>query len=1250
MIKRTSKYLGWFLLSTFVAVLLYLTCTYSGLKFITQMLERIMPNELQIQMQSGALIRTIQIKSFNLNTRDIHIQANNVKFHINFFALILNDLNIDRFHADKLHIHIKEAQHSPNTSAPGFSLPVKIHLQNTSITQFIYQDGKQSYHLNNLNLDTKVRTNEIKIDALNTVYQHVNYAISGHFNLSPVQLHLVLNRQQEKQKPLDIMLNANGSWQHIKFSAQAKSPVAIKVQGEISDLLTSPKWKMQGNSSQLFLDKEMNTYSAQFSGTGDAKKLLVNAKLKPIKSRADTLISLRLQSDDLSKEQIKAYLSWQDLFWPKRKNHQLVSPSGNLTISGSVNHYLFNGDLTVRGKDVPSTDLSISGEGNKSSLNFKTINLNLLNGVVSGAGTVNWQQHLNYHFKLNARDLQPNRFWVNFPGDINFDIDLKTHNNQTRAVLADINGVVRSKSIGGFANFSLNHYQLKTGILKVHTDDSHVYADFNAEKHMKMNWDINITDLEELTPFAQGTIISKASIRKEQNGYQLQGTTSVDGLQWQTISLDSLNADFSLSSNPDKSSVANIDATDLSYKNYYLKRIHFDTKGKNPTHEIYIVINNNDNLIDTKMVADYNANLSKWLVKVSRLNLVSTQSGRWHLQQPFTLRHTNQSTHLEKFDWRSANQRVHIQRLTIVNNILNTANFKIKNLSLATFNSFFPNNVNVAGKLNMQGNYLNKKSVANAQFKLDLKKARITYPENESTETIAFSEANIDTSIDNNLLQSHLKIMLQKNDYLDYSVNIDKFDPVHIINDQQMVKMQLKAQLHSLDIVKPFISANENISGQFNADLTWNGTFANPAISGIAAISKAKLQIAKQGLNLTNMNAKLTGEGSKINYLFSADSGKGNMKITGQTLLNKNYETLLDITGNNFEIDRTPHFHIIVSPKLKVKIANEALHITGDLLIPMTHIDLMSYANVETLSSDVKIIKASGTQSNATLLDNLYANINLILGDDISLKTKFLTAQLAGKLQLNDTPSTETTANGELTITKGTVSAFGQSLTITNGKLLYAGGPTTDPGLNIKAYKEIRTFVNPAEGSVTQNTLASSGSSGAAQTINAPLQQKMINVGIDVTNTLSDPHFILYSDQANLSQADILSYLILGYPMSQASGSQGEALIQAANALSASNNDMSGLISNIKDTLNINEIGLQTNNYLNTANNSVEQNTSLVLGKMLSPRLFVHYSIGLIVPINTLSATYAFDRNWSLQTETNSLGNGVDLIYTWQRD
>ena len=57
--------------------------------------------------------------------------------------------------------------------------------------------------------------------------------------------------------------------------------------------------------------------------------------------------------------------------------------------------------------------------------------------------------------------------------------------------------------------------------------------------------------------------------------------------------------------------------------------------------------------------------------------------------------------------------------------------------------------------------------------------------------------------------------------------------------------------------------------------------------------------------------------------------------------------------------------------------------------------------------------------------------------------------------------------------------------------------------------------------------------------------------------------------------------------------------------------------------------------------------TSLVLGRYLSPRLYVSYGVALTEQLNVLKLRYSLGDRWTIKTEVGQ-ARGADLVYTIQ--
>ena len=229
--------------------------------------------------------------------------------------------------------------------------------------------------------------------------------------------------------------------------------------------------------------------------------------------------------------------------------------------------------------------------------------------------------------------------------------------------------------------------------------------------------------------------------------------------------------------------------------------------------------------------------------------------------------------------------------------------------------------------------------------------------------------------------------------------------------------------------------------------------------------------------------------------------------------------------------------------------------------------------------------------------------VNLILGDRVNFFGYGFEGQLGGKLLIEEATGQLTRGIGEINVPQGRYRAYGQRLDIENGRLLFTGGPLTNPGLDIRAVRKTGT----------------------------------VTAGIHATGTLKKPKLELFSIPA-MGQTDTLSYLLLGRPLESASDEDGAMMAEAALALGLAGGDK--LARSIGDRFGLDEMRIE-------GSDSGDQ-ASLVVGRYLSPRLYASYGIGLIESFNTFNLRYQISEQWQLKAESGE-SHGADLMYTFER-
>ena len=271
--------------------------------------------------------------------------------------------------------------------------------------------------------------------------------------------------------------------------------------------------------------------------------------------------------------------------------------------------------------------------------------------------------------------------------------------------------------------------------------------------------------------------------------------------------------------------------------------------------------------------------------------------------------------------------------------------------------------------------------------------------------------------------------------------------------------------------------------------------------------------------------------------------------------------------------------------------------------IPEAQIRLREVKGVAKESGDLVLVQQEEEIVQTGKLE-ITSRVDLVLADKVSFDGFGLTGKLEGKVGIIEEPGKVTRGQGELNIRDGQYAVYGRKLDIERGRLVFVGGPVDNPGLDMRVVRK------------SGDVLA----------------------GVRVTGTATTPALALFSDPA-MDQSDILSYLLLGVPTSKASGAQGAALSGAAASLGLAGGDwLSGKLGN---EFGLDEFGIESGE-------TVEE-SSLVVGKYLSPRMYVSYAVGLFDQLNTFRMRYELSRRWSLQTETGA-ASGADLLFTLERE
>ena len=175
---------------------------------------------------------------------------------------------------------------------------------------------------------------------------------------------------------------------------------------------------------------------------------------------------------------------------------------------------------------------------------------------------------------------------------------------------------------------------------------------------------------------------------------------------------------------------------------------------------------------------------------------------------------------------------------------------------------------------------------------------------------------------------------------------------------------------------------------------------------------------------------------------------------------------------------------------------------------------------------------------------------------------------------------------------------------ITKGLLRYQNAPLSEPQLEIVAERAIK--------------------------------DSDITVAVNVRGTLDNP-YVAITSTPSMSSNEALSYLLTGRSIDTLQSGEAANVNQAAESLAVSGGGL--LLGGLGTKLGLDEVSVERTG---------EDDTSVVLGKALSPKLFVSYGISIAEAINTIKLRYTLNTRWSVKAEAG-LEQSADIEYRIER-
>ncbi len=625
-----------------------------------------------------------------------------------------------------------------------------------------------------------------------------------------------------------------------------------------------------------------------------------------------------------------------------------------------------------------------------------------------------------------------------------------------------------------------------------------------------------------------------------------------------------------------------------------------------------------------------------WSGRLTRLDLVPADvQGRpllpWRLQKPAPLVVSAQEQNLGETCLTPDSNRISSKGSHVCLGVDQTANHQGNrqtahldaDLPLALIKRWLPSTGDLPGRITLVANGVAESGQVSGALKLTLPDNEFRLPDLLGNRVYRYTNVGLTANL--------------KSDVVDLNLHADvpqlltaKGGGTVALTGAQALSLKGVAQLPDASVLESLLPQVAQLKGRAEAEVTVGGTLKQPKPSGHMTVDQLAFTLPDTGVayDQGKLDARIDGAGRLV---FSggltataSKTASGAKPVAKTTALSTSkaasppssvdqrikiqgtgnladlpaWQMHATVQGHVVPMLRLPSLLVDASPDITVDATNAGAKIGGTVTLPTVTARVDKLPEGVVKSSDDLVIVGE-QKAERTDAYPLTGDIALKLGQAVSLAGMGFSTDLSGQLDLQLRPNKPLAAVGEIDLKNGVFKAYGQNLSISEGRLLFVG-PVNDPGLAATAQR------------VVENT----------------------TVGLKISGTLYHPRTTVFSSPS-MPESDALSMLLTGRPLSDSGSGDRAMLMNAIAGLGVAQG--SDIVRDIGQKFGFDSVGLDTTGGFG--------DTRLSLGKKIGDRLFVRYAVGVLNGVSEIITQYKLSKLFSIEITASPEATGGDLIY-----
>ncbi len=1250
--KRIAIGLLLVLLLAPVATVTFLLYSRTGLDMVVRQLPRLERYGLHFAGVSGTLAGTLRVDRFELDHPRVHIVSHDIVVKPQLRGLLLQTIQAGSLSARDTVVELRDDPRPPS-DAPLRFLPafMRIKVNNASFdrVRYVHTNGVE-FSADSLQGEGVLTSRRIRVP---------QFKVNGDL------FDAVGDLQLKARRPMDIELHADGHLRppntpQLTLQAQLGGDIdtmTIKAQVSQPDIanadviLTHPeqRWQIKGKVDSPAVSLEPWLQNSPLS----LHKIALNVLAGPDEVHIDGSVvvpefddndllvdargfyadrTLHIADSDISFRDIPGHLStrgtvlfdggpatldltgnWSNLQWPLRETAVVRSSSGDAALRGPL-PYTFQTTAIVDGPGFPQVSGAASGVLTKESMTIGSYAVSAFDGSFAGKATLDFDQPRAWALSTQARAVNPATLWRDFPGKLDFAADSKGVGLDKAArfsvAIRGLHGIVREQAVSGSGAVTRESKGWKVADADVRYGDAHLNLDGELRDTIDAHWSLSAPTLSRLFPLSHGALYFTGSATGPLKTPHVVAKLDGSQLRYREWSAASIALDGDVDAAGRQPSRLTASATRVGRGAPVLETLHIVGNGTPTEHRI--------NIDATGM----KPNAHQASQRASMVVTANFQQQVWNATIASTQISTSDAAQAVAMA-EPAKLMISADRATLDNMCLVIAAGRL--CANGKWESNGPWEATLAGyeiplaivlppsgeEAEYAGRIEGRIHASGLPGKpwqgeagMRIVDAAIVYtPKGAEPETLQLGTGGLAATATTEKVEFSFGVQAFTDTFLYANAHLQREGSNDLLHVPFTGDMRGRAgDANILPLLFPDI---DHAAGVITGNANFTGSLAMPEVNGRIELSNGEFDSYRVNLALRNIGLAADVASNSLSFSGRGNAGDGQLDIDGRFRWHEGESSgVLNLRGSNLLIADLPEYRVVASPDLKFTIEGNKLDAAGAVTIPSALVQPAKLTGAVRASADARYTDETAEERDGRLV--VHGDIKIKMGDDVRVDAFGLQGRILGAVNTVTQTGNDPIGRGELSVSDGRYEAYGQKLGINRGRLLFEASPLDDPGLDIEARREIDA----------------------------------VTVGLNVRGTLQEPRITFFSDPS-MPQTQIVSYLLVGKSMDTVASNDTSTINSARSSMAMQGGGL--IASQLGRRIGIEEVGVES-----SVDTSGQTNTALVLGKFLSPRLFISYGISLTESINTLKLRYTLSDKWILKTEAGEF-QSADVEYSIER-